>query len=285
MQSNSLFLSVLTKKKKKKKLFVMAADVSSLVRVLNRYKGDRTAGNDSKTTMSSLITQDLLGGSGGSASDHSINNEFQELDLDLQVPSGWEKRLDLKSGKVYLQRCNSPSSSSSSDYKHQQSNQTVPKLQDLNFPPSPSSKPLLNFFDESSLELKLVSSSSQSSSSTNNIYQSVCTLDKVKSALERAKKEPQKKRLSSMRNPPLPLSPSYSSSSSSIRDSKDKEEDLIMEENKFLACSISSPVAVGCPGCLCYVLIMKNNPKCPRCNSIVPLPAMKKPKIDLNISM
>lgn len=96
MQSNSLFLSVLTKKKKKKKLFVMAADVSSLVRVLNRYKGDRTAGNDSKTTMSSLITQDLLGGGGGSASDHSINNEFQELDLDLQVPSGWEKRLDLK---------------------------------------------------------------------------------------------------------------------------------------------------------------------------------------------
>ncbi|XP_031256288.1 uncharacterized protein LOC116114268 [Pistacia vera] len=259
----------------------MAADVSSLVRVLNRYKDDRTAGNDSKSTTSSLITQDLLGG--GAASDQSIKNEFPELDLDLQVPSGWEKRLDLKSGKVYLQKCNSPNAPSSSDYKHEQSNETVPKLQDLNFPPSPSSKPLLNLFDESSLELKLVSSSSQSSPPT-NVCQSVCTLDKVKSALERAKKEPHKKRLSSMWNSPLPLSPSYSSSSSSIRDSKDKEEDII-EENKFLSCSISSPVAAGCPGCLCYVLIMKNNPKCPRCNSIVPLPAMKKPRIDLNISM
>ncbi|XP_044506695.1 uncharacterized protein LOC123226226 [Mangifera indica] len=259
----------------------MAADVSSLVRVLSRYKDDRTAGNEAKSTSpSSLITQDLLGGC--AVSDDSIKNEFQDLDLDLQVPNGWEKRLDLKSGKVYLQRCNSPNSpSSSSDYKHQQSNETVQKLQDLNFPPSPSaspSKPLLNLFNDSSLELKLASSSPQSS-------QSVCTLDKVKSALERAKKEPHKKRFSCMSNSPLSLSPSYSSSSSSIRDSKDKEEDTV-EENKCLAWSIpSSPMVAGCPRCLCYVLIMKNNSKCPRCDSVVPLPAMKKPRIDLNISM
>ena len=35
-----------------------------------------------------LVTRDLLGGL------HEI--ESQELDLDLQVPPGWEKRLDLK---------------------------------------------------------------------------------------------------------------------------------------------------------------------------------------------
>lgn len=179
-----------------------------------------------------------------------------------------------------------PSSPSSSDHKqYQQTNQTVQRLQDLNFPESPSSKPLLNLLDENSLELKLVSSSSQSSGSN---YQSVCTLDKVKSALERAKKEPNKKRLSSTwnsnnnnnNNSSLAISsPSYSSSSSSIKDSKDDQE--LIEENLLVA----SPIAAGCPGCLCYVLIMKNNPTCPRCNSVVPIPAMKKPRIDLNISI
>lgn len=70
----------------------MAAEVSSLIRVLggSGYKEDqhRTVGNESHGENSTaLITRDLLGGS-------SI--ESQELDLDLQVPSGWEKRLDLQ---------------------------------------------------------------------------------------------------------------------------------------------------------------------------------------------
>lgn len=264
----------------------MAADVSSLVRVLNRYKDDRPAANESSTA---LITRDLLGGGGGGGSEvvmnNNSNNECQELDLDMEVPSGWEKRLDLKSGKVYLQRCNMPSSPSSSDHKQShQNDQTLQRLQDLNLPVSPSSKPLLNLLDETSLELKLVSSSSQSSESN---YQSVCTLDKVKSALERAKKEPNKKRVSSMwnssnnnNNSSLAMSsPSYSSSSSSIKDARDDQE--LIEENLLVA----SPIAAGCPGCLCYVLIMKNNPTCPRCNSVVPIPATKKPRIDLNISI
>lgn len=74
----------------------MAADVSSLVRVLNRYKDDRAAANESPTA---LITRDLLGGGGGGSEvvmNNNSNNECQELDLDMQVPNGWEKRLDLK---------------------------------------------------------------------------------------------------------------------------------------------------------------------------------------------
>ncbi|KAL5744863.1 hypothetical protein ACOSP7_027743 [Xanthoceras sorbifolium] len=260
----------------------MAADVSSLVRVLNRYKDDRTAGSETVGgKQTSLITQDLLGGGGGGGGGgEAVKNEYQELDLDLQVPSGWEKRLDLKSGKVYLQRCNSSSSPSSSDHKHQ-TNQTVPKLQDLNFPPWPS-KPLLNLFDERNLDLKLVplSSSSSPPPQSSNNYQSVCTLDKVKSALERVNREPNYKKRSTTTATlwNASLSPSYSSSSSSIKDTKEMEE----IEERVLS---SSPVAAGCPGCLCYVLIMKNNPKCPRCNSMVPMPAMKKPKIDLNMSI
>ncbi|KAL5543755.1 hypothetical protein UlMin_007539 [Ulmus minor] len=247
----------------------MAADVSSLIRVLSGYKDDQrgTMGNDSGSEKSTaLITRDLLGGSSSS----KLVHETQELDLDMQVPNGWEKRLDLKSGKVYLQRCSPPNSSSNSDHKHK-SNQTVATFQDLNFPASPSSsKPALNLFDDSSLELKLVSSSSSSSPS----YQSVCTLDKVKFALERAEKEPVKRRSSSMWKS---SSPSYSSSSSSMKEAQEEECD-----DKVFS---SSPFAAGCPGCLSYVLIMKNNPKCPRCNSVIPLPIMKKPRIDLNMSI
>ncbi|KAE8677365.1 myb-related protein Zm1-like [Hibiscus syriacus] len=255
----------------------MAADVSSSHIVLSGYKDDLTVGNGSVGgNPTALITRDLLGvGGGGSALTGTKNDESQELDLDLHVPNGWEKRLDLKSGKVYLQRCNSTnySSSSLSDGTKHQTNQTVAKLQDLNFPasPLPSSRPLLNLFDESSLELKLVSPASSSS------YHSVCTLDKVKFALERFDKEPVKKRALLPSLWKSPLSPSYSSSSSSIKDSREDESG----EEK-----LASPVAAGCPGCLSYVLIMKHNPKCPRCNTLVPImPDSKKPRIDLNISI
>ncbi|GMJ11648.1 hypothetical protein like AT1G79160 [Hibiscus trionum] len=253
----------------------MVADVSSSHRVLSGYNDDLTVGNESVGAKStSLITKDLLGaGGGGSALIDARNDQSLELDLDVHVPNGWEKRLDLKSGKVYLQRCNSTNSSSSSDVTKHQTNQTVTKLQDLNFPasPLPSSKPLLNLFDESSLELKLVSSSSSSK------YQSVCTLDKVKFALERCEKEPIKKRTSPSSLWKSPLSPSFSSSSSSVKDSR--EGDLVEEK-------LASPVAAGCPGCLSYVLIMKHSPKCPRCNTLVPImQAAKKPRIDLNISI
>jgi hypothetical protein len=74
----------------------MATEVSSLIRVLGGggggYKDEkqhRTVGNESHGEKSTaLITRDLLGG--------SSSIESQELDLDLQVPSGWEKRLDLQ---------------------------------------------------------------------------------------------------------------------------------------------------------------------------------------------
>ncbi|KAK4715105.1 hypothetical protein R3W88_021012 [Solanum pinnatisectum] len=221
----------------------MAAEVSSLVRIMNAAAAAGAALNDSSPN---LITMDLLGGC------RSLDSK--ELDLDLQVPSGWEKRLDLKSGKVYLQRCNSSSTTSEQNY------QTVGKLQDLNLPPT--SKQPLNLFDEPNLDLKLLPSSPSSSS-----YHSVCTLEKVKSALERAEKETNRKRS-------ISVSMSSSNSSSSIKDTEINQE------------HISSSFAAGCPSCLLYVLIQKNDPKCPRCHAIVPLPvAMKKPRIDLNISI
>ncbi|KAJ4953158.1 hypothetical protein NE237_029990 [Protea cynaroides] len=129
-------------------------------------------------TLEALITRDLLGGTSRFTS--------MELDLELQVPNVWEKCLD-------MQRCNSSISSSSSGSKYknyhkqqqQPHNRSVPELQDLNFPPmTASSNPL----EDTHLELRLVPSFD---------YQSIYTMDKVKSALERIEKESGKKRLSS----------------------------------------------------------------------------------------
>lgn len=76
----------------------MAADVTSLHRVLSGYK-DESGG--AKPT--ALITRDLLGGGGGGGgaggASPFINmktDQSEELNLDLQVPNGWEKRPDLK---------------------------------------------------------------------------------------------------------------------------------------------------------------------------------------------
>lgn len=60
----------------------MVAEVSTLIRLMNGSDGS----NESSSKSTALITQDLLGGC----------LDSKELDLDLQVPNGWEKRLDLK---------------------------------------------------------------------------------------------------------------------------------------------------------------------------------------------
>ncbi|OIV92509.1 hypothetical protein TanjilG_02272 [Lupinus angustifolius] len=253
----------------------MATEVSSLIRVLGGGGGGgggdkeekqrhhhhhRVVGNESHGDKSTaLITRDLLGGS---------TIESQELDLDSQVPSGWEKRLDLQTGRVSIHRCKTLESAPIFEQKLKVKQTSPKKLKDLNFPSCPTKVPL-NLFDDTSLDLKLFSSSLPS-----NNYQSVCTLDKVKSALERVEKVPRIKRTSFFKSSLSTTSPSYSSSSSSIKETQEEESDLI-----------SSPMAVGCPGCLSYVLIMKNNPKCPRCNNVVPIPSIKKPRIDLNISI
>ncbi|XVE88515.1 hypothetical protein DITRI_Ditri19aG0075400 [Diplodiscus trichospermus] len=208
----------------------MAAEVSSsLVRVLSGHMEEKAQINGGNSDI--LITKDLLGSLSKAAT--------KEMDLEF------------KPGKLQTQRCSSspksPLSAASSSPDGKNKNQLPSstqdsKVQDLNFPP-------INFFEDiTSLDLKL-------QSSTPSRYQSVCTLDKVKYALERAEKETMKKRSSSP--PSLP------------------------------ATSPSTPgvFAAACPGCLLYVIASKTNPRCPRCNSFVPSAlSVKKPRIDLNAS-
>ncbi|XP_050221340.1 uncharacterized protein LOC126671598 [Mercurialis annua] len=112
--------------------------------------------------------------------------------------------------------------------------------------------PPLKFLEESSLQLKLVSE-----------CQSVCTIDKVKNALAKAENETILKRKCHQLQEEEEVKMKISSSSSS-----------------------NGMFAAGCPSCLMYVIILKTNPKCPRCDSLVPSPSpLKKPRIDLNISL
>ncbi|XP_076944932.1 uncharacterized protein LOC143615780 [Bidens hawaiensis] len=168
----------------------------------------------------SLITRDFLG-------NHHASKQ-------LLLP-------DLKSERNHMEGCRSMNT-------NRPTGQSVSKLQDLNQPP-------LNLFDDTDLELNLVSISSSSAAATSS---QPYTLGNVKSALERAEKEYNRKRSNSMPK--------------SVMEKKVDYDD--------------EAYAAGCPSCLLYVLISNKNPKCPRCNVTVPYPTtMKKPRIDLNITM
>ncbi|KAL5977231.1 hypothetical protein ACLOJK_021574 [Asimina triloba] len=160
---------------------------------------------------------------------------------------------------MYLHRCESPSEKKS-----------AAGFQDLNYPP--------NLAEDASLDLKLVPSAES---------QSVCTLDKVKSALERAKRESTKKRpsvasygggsdASSSRIYSSLSSPSSQSSTISIKGGEEEGE-VEAEDPKKSSLLV---FAAGCPGCLLYVLISKANPRCPRCGAVVPAPVLKKPRVN-----
>lgn len=167
----------------------------------------------------------------------------------------------LQSGKTYLQK--------------RESNSSAPNLQDLNLPPPPSSATAGAVPENSTaLDLKLVAPAPSAAA-----YQSVCTLEKVKSALERESRIRLPHRPRSDASP----SPSSSTTSSSIkrRAVVDQDEDGATDGSD----SSGGMIAAGCPGCLLYVLIAKVDPRCPRCDSHVPVPTLKKKlRIDLNSS-
>ncbi|CAL9060629.1 unnamed protein product [Musa banksii] len=192
---------------------------------------------------SELVTRDLLGGGGGGGAG--------DVDLQLHVPAGWPTRIDLPSGKASLEQ--------------RDPNPAPRHLHDLNLsPPSPS---------VASLALELASPSAE--------YQSVCTLEKVKSALER------ESRLVATTNPasPPPSSTTTTSSSSSSSSAASTKRRAPTSPDEVGAAGSTMAVAT-CPVCLLYVLVSKAEPRCPRCAAHVPVNDLKKkPRIDLNSSL
>ncbi|WVZ87147.1 hypothetical protein U9M48_033834 [Paspalum notatum var. saurae] len=208
----------------------MAADVSSVARLL-RGEAGKKGGPE-------IVTMDLLGGCGGAAAGGGAP-EDEVVDLEVTVPAGWERRLDLLSGKTFL----TPRHPTSAQDSHQ----------DLNLPPPAAA------------------------AAAPTTSAAVCTLDMVRSALERA---------AAGRTPASPATSSTSCASTSSSSSSAGKR------------SRSSPQpalplmrAAACPSCLTYVLIADEDPRCPRCSARVPplagKPATadgsgKKPRIDLN---
>ncbi|KAL6894525.1 hypothetical protein ACP4OV_008623 [Aristida adscensionis] len=115
-------------------------------------------------------------------------------------------------------------------------------------------------------------------------YHSVCTIEKVKTALERFER--------GKHHHHQPQHSGASPSSSSVTTSSVKRRggvDGAVEQGD--GCDSPSGggggmVAAACPRCFLYVLISRSDPRCPRCESHVPAPApaaAKKPRIDLNV--
>ncbi|CAL5030022.1 unnamed protein product [Urochloa decumbens] len=208
----------------------MAADVSSVARLL-RGEAGKKAGPE-------IVTMDLLGGCGGGGAAVGAA-EDEVVDLEVTVPAGFERRLDLLSGKTFL----TP--------RHQS--------HDLNLPPP---------------------AAPAAAAPPATTSAAVCTLDMVRSALERA---------AAGRTAASPATSSTSSASTSSSCSS------AGKRNRSPPTATTPAMrAAACPSCLTYVLIAEEDPRCPRCAARVPPLAGKaaaaaprdgsgkKPRIDLN---
>ncbi|XP_064983383.1 uncharacterized protein LOC135623866 [Musa acuminata AAA Group] len=212
----------------------MALDVSLLAQMLKGYE----EGEQKRK----LVTRDLLGGGGAVL-------RSAEVDLELRVPAGWERRLDLLSGRTYLQK------------RHHDPVPIHRHDPNLTLPPRSSA----------TLFLK------QWAAATPLGHRSVCTLEKVKSALERAGREERPPAARLPDSSPSPPSRSVATSSSSM--AADRGVDGRGPESPPAAMAVA-----GCPVCLLYVFVSVVDPRCPRCAAHVPVQnePKKRPKFDLN---
>ncbi|KAF8681719.1 hypothetical protein HU200_045152 [Digitaria exilis] len=133
-----------------------------------------------------------------------------------------------------------------------------------------------------------------SSSGPTTTYHSVCTIEKVKTALERFERGKQGSHNHQQQHSGAGASPSSSSVTTSSVKRRGGDSSSAVEQGD--GCDSPSGggggggmVAAACPRCFLYVLISRSDPRCPRCESHVPAPPVappavsKKPRIDLNV--
>ncbi|XP_047088220.1 uncharacterized protein LOC124700074 [Lolium rigidum] len=152
---------------------------------------------------------------------------------------------------------------------------------------SPPSTRDLNLFPVSGAAPGTTEPAASAVAAATTTYHSVCTIEKVKTALERFErgKQGHHQQLSG------PGAGAASPSSSSVTTSSIKRGAVEQGDgcdSPSAAAGGGGMVAAACPRCFLYVLISRSDPRCPRCESHVPPPPSapmhkKKPRIDLNV--
>ncbi|CAM0875556.1 unnamed protein product [Alopecurus aequalis] len=146
---------------------------------------------------------------------------------------------------------------------------------------SPPATRDLNLFPDSGVAIPAAAATTEPAAATaTTTYHSVCTIEKVKTALERFERGKQGQQYQQQ--------PSGSPSSSSVTTSSVKRGAVEQGDGcDSPSASGGGMVAAACPRCFLYVLISRSDPRCPRCESRVPPPPApapkKKPRIDLNV--
>ncbi|XP_062215027.1 uncharacterized protein LOC133915753 [Phragmites australis] len=155
-----------------------------------------------------------------------------------------------------------------------------PTPRDLNLFPVAATKPC-------PATTAALAASTAASSGATTTYHSVCTIEKVKTALERFERGKQHHQQHSGAGAGGGAGAGASPSSSSVTTSSVKRrggDGAVEQGDGCDSPSGGGMVAAACPRCFLYVLISRSDPRCPRCESHVPAPAMnKKPRIDLNV--
>ncbi|XP_047088212.1 uncharacterized protein LOC124700065 [Lolium rigidum] len=151
---------------------------------------------------------------------------------------------------------------------------------------SPPSTRDLNLFPVSGAATTPTAEPASAHAAATTTYHSVCTIEKVKTALERFERGKQGQHPGHQQ-----LSAGGSPSSSSVTTSSVKRGAVEQGDgcdSPSAAGGGGGMVAAACPRCFLYVLISRSDPRCPRCESHVPPPPSapthkKKPRIDLNV--
>ncbi|KAK1645412.1 hypothetical protein QYE76_063217 [Lolium multiflorum] len=144
---------------------------------------------------------------------------------------------------------------------------------------SPPSTRDLNLFPVSGAATTPTAEPASAHAAATTTYHSVCTIEKVKTALERFERGKQGQHHQQLSGSP---------SSSSVTTSSVKRGAVEQGDGCDSPSAAGGMVAAACPRCFLYVLISRSDPRCPRCDSHVPPPPSapthkKKPRIDLNV--
>lgn len=223
-----------------------------------------------------------------------------ELQDEVRLPTGWEKCLDLKSGLIYFKNWNTGTLTYRDPRQSVQQPQRIGllsiSLEEQQQAPAPLSCKR-KFDDNNNNNNNRVSSTVDGLELSLNlpgttVQTSVCTMERVRSALERSQWSTQHKRrlqtkdattTTTSSNPGTTLSLFSSSSvspksessesssecftSPSVMSFQGDESEEVQQQPRECGKGSTVMVTVGCKSCLMYVMLSKSHPSCPKCGN------------------